>query len=380
MLLVKCGRGVSTRNAWVCLKTRSQATVKTRFLLAKMKTIGFAFVLTTGVAVCFLPYRAYAASCDAIVGEWTWFTGGVVTINANGTVVHEPGNDGTWSCTDPARGVVTLRWRLGGYVNILAVSPDGRGLSSTDPSQSFVTAKRLGAAASTPVAPSTKIDATAEATAHFKVGLDYSKKRNWDAAIAEYTKAIGLDPKYALAYINRGAAYTEQGQHDKAILDYTKAITIDPTLVAANYNRASSYFAKGQHDLAISDWSKVIERNPKHAKAHYYRGLAYDQKGQADRALSDLDRAQALGYQVDPVLLTRLRTSAQKNNQPKYTARLGTLKTWLASSRASIRNTTTIRRSSIFLAVCLTMATSRKDIRSALGKISRSLSTTWSAP
>ena len=83
-----------------------------------MKTLGLAFVLTTGVAVCFLPYRVNAASCDAIVGKWTWFTGGVVTINANGTVVHEPGNDGTWSCTDPARGVVTLRVASGRLVNI----------------------------------------------------------------------------------------------------------------------------------------------------------------------------------------------------------------------------------------------------------------------
>ena len=91
-----------------------------------------------------LPAEA-AASCEALVCKWKWFTGGVVSINADGTIAHDPGNDGTWECTDPARGRVTVRWRLGGYVNRLALSGDGGALSSTDPSQSYVTAQRIGA-------------------------------------------------------------------------------------------------------------------------------------------------------------------------------------------------------------------------------------------
>jgi len=88
---------------------------------------------------------AAAAPCEALVGKWKWFTGGVVSIKVDGTIAHEPGNDGTWECTDPARGRVTLRWRVGGYVNRLALSGDGRALSSTGPSQSYVTAQRIGA-------------------------------------------------------------------------------------------------------------------------------------------------------------------------------------------------------------------------------------------
>jgi hypothetical protein len=84
----------------------------------------------------------WAGSCDAVLGQWTWFTGGVVTIKADGTMAYEQANDGTWECTDAARGEVTLRWRLGGFINRLAPSPDGRDLSSTDPSQPFVTARR----------------------------------------------------------------------------------------------------------------------------------------------------------------------------------------------------------------------------------------------
>ena len=108
-----------------------------------------------------------AAPCEALVGKWKWFTGGVVSINSDGSMVHDPGNDGTWECTDPARGRVTLRWRLNGYVNRLALSGDGRALSSTDPSQSYVTAQRIGAprtveapAPTKPAEPSRRTDSS----------------------------------------------------------------------------------------------------------------------------------------------------------------------------------------------------------------------------
>jgi hypothetical protein len=89
--------------------------------------------------------RAGAASCDAIVGRWSWFLGGEVTINPGGTFLQQSGNSGTWECADAATGRVTLRWRQGGFINQVAVSADGDRLTSTDPSQDYVTAKRIGA-------------------------------------------------------------------------------------------------------------------------------------------------------------------------------------------------------------------------------------------
>ena len=106
------------------------------------KTLILAFLLTTAVAFCFLPYRANAASCEAFVGKWAWFIGGEVTVNPDGTFVQQSGNAGIWECTGPAEGTLMMRWRDGGFVNSLVLSPDGQSLSSTDLSQSYVTAKR----------------------------------------------------------------------------------------------------------------------------------------------------------------------------------------------------------------------------------------------
>jgi hypothetical protein len=106
------------------------------------------FALSLGVAGISIPHHAHAVSCDAIVGKWGWFIGGEVTVKPDGTFVQQSGNAGTWECTDTARGRITLKWRVGGHVNKLELSADGKGLSSTDPSQPFVTAKRIGAAPS----------------------------------------------------------------------------------------------------------------------------------------------------------------------------------------------------------------------------------------
>ena len=66
------------------------------------------------------------------------------------------------------------------------------------------------------------------ARTYFNRGLACSKKRDDDRAIQDYTKAIELNPKYALAYRNRGFSWKEKGEYDRAIQDCTKAIELDP--------------------------------------------------------------------------------------------------------------------------------------------------------
>jgi hypothetical protein len=104
-----------------------------------------AVVLGAGAAVLSLASHARSGGCDSVVGQWLWFTGGLVSIRADGTIAHDPGNVGTWECADPGRTRVVLRWHLGGFVNRLELSADGQGLFSTDPSQSYVTARRAAA-------------------------------------------------------------------------------------------------------------------------------------------------------------------------------------------------------------------------------------------
>ena len=78
------------------------------------------------------------------------------------------------------------------------------------------------------------------AIASFNQGVENSKLKQFDMAIADYTRAIGLNPKSAKAYNNRGIAYGGLEQFDKAILDFTKAIELDPKLADAYFNRGNA--------------------------------------------------------------------------------------------------------------------------------------------
>jgi len=60
-------------------------------------------------------------------------------------------------------------------------------------------------------------------------GVAYAEKGEVDRAIADYTKAIAINPKLADAYNNRGVSYRKKGDKEHAIADFRKALEIDPS-------------------------------------------------------------------------------------------------------------------------------------------------------
>jgi tetratricopeptide (TPR) repeat protein len=117
-------------------------------------------------------------------------------------------------------------------------------------------------------------------------GLAYFDKGLHDSAIADYGKAIKLDPKDAKTYYNRGRVYDDKGQYDRAIADFDTAIKINPKLAIVYSNRGSAYDELGQYDRAIADYTQAIKLNPKDARAYYNRGAAYNKKGDKERAIA----------------------------------------------------------------------------------------------
>ncbi len=77
----------------------------------------------------------------------------------------------------------------------------------------------------------------------------------------------------AVVYNDRGFAFYEKGQYDQAIADYDKAIEINPKLAMAYNNRGLVFDGTGQFDRAIADYNKAIEINPEFSIAYNNRGL-----------------------------------------------------------------------------------------------------------
>jgi tetratricopeptide (TPR) repeat protein len=132
------------------------------------------------------------------------------------------------------------------------------------------------------------------AYAYYGRGNVYKNQGQLNQALAEYTKALQLDPTFAAAYFNRGLVYSDQGKLDQALPDFNLAIQLDPTFAVAYNNRGIVYYKQGQLDLALADYNLAIEFDPKYAAAYNNRGIVYSDQGKLDQALSDYNQSLTL--------------------------------------------------------------------------------------
>ena len=70
-------------------------------------------------------------------------------------------------------------------------------------------------------------------TDHKKRPRRVSWRLDYDDAIADYERAIALDPKLATAFVDRGDAYFELGDYERAANDYRSAVQLDDQLGSA---------------------------------------------------------------------------------------------------------------------------------------------------
>jgi tetratricopeptide (TPR) repeat protein len=138
------------------------------------------------------------------------------------------------------------------------------------------------------------------AVSYHSHGMSWFAKGDDDKAIAYFTTVIEMGPKQtetyygdirAKAYYSRGSVWYHKVNYDKAIADYTKAIEINPQYDDAYYSRGIAWGRKGDYDKAIADYTKDIELDPQGAAAYVNRGIAWDGKGDYDKAAADYTKA-----------------------------------------------------------------------------------------
>jgi tetratricopeptide (TPR) repeat protein len=112
-----------------------------------------------------------------------------------------------------------------------------------------------------------------------------------DGAVADFNKAIEINPKFTTAYNNRGRANYKKGDLDAALADYDRAIELNPASHIAYENRAVLRKKRRDFPGALADIDKVIEFKPDLALMWRYRALIKKEAKDYEGALADYEMA-----------------------------------------------------------------------------------------
>jgi len=137
---------------------------------------------------------------------------------------------------------------------------------------------------------------TLSAGEHVELGIEYHDQGELDKAIAEFEKAIELDPNDAEAHRNLGTAYGEQGKWEESAAAYEQAIEINPTFGEAYGDVVGAYFYLERIPEAIEAGEKAIELASDYATAYNNLGIVYGSQGQVDAAIALFEKS----IQIDP--------------------------------------------------------------------------------
>jgi tetratricopeptide (TPR) repeat protein len=143
-------------------------------------------------------------------------------------------------------------------------------------------------------------------------GIEKAKNGDLDGALADFNRAIELNPKDDVAYYNRAQAKRLKKNAGGAVADYTRAIELGSKNPAAYNNRGNARAENSDRDGAIADYTHAIELKPDYARAYYNRAVTKQAKGDATGADADFKTAEKL----DPELASEKSGADSKNNRP----------------------------------------------------------------
>lgn len=122
-------------------------------------------------------------------------------------------------------------------------------------------------------------------------GERFTNRGDYGAAMQDYSEAIRLNPKFAVAYCNRAWASVNLQMYDNAMIDLNKAIEIDPKLALAFERRGWVWFVNREKTKAIADFAQAVKINPADASPLLARANFWYADGVYDKSLDDLNAA-----------------------------------------------------------------------------------------
>jgi tetratricopeptide (TPR) repeat protein len=154
-----------------------------------------------------------------------------------------------------------------------------------------------------------------EADDYLRQGIAAQQRKDLNAAIDDYRRALSIDPKLAEARANLGAALSEAGQFDAAIAEDTKALASVPDQTAVRMNLGLAYYKKGDMEDAHAAFSAVHLGRPQDVAAAVLLGYTDIKLGKSSEAaamLTPLEAGRESNMDLEYVLAYALIDSGEE--------------------------------------------------------------------
>lgn len=120
------------------------------------------------------------------------------------------------------------------------------------------------------------------------------KAKDSRAAIANFDKALKLNPVNVDVWIRKGITLYDQKEYYEAETCFNEAVRLSPINFKALYNRGKNRLAIQNYQGAMSDFEKTVGIKPDHASAVEYLGDAFSKLGNQDLAMKFWEMAEYL--------------------------------------------------------------------------------------
>ena len=112
-----------------------------------------------------------------------------------------------------------------------------------------------------------------------------------DEAIANYAKAVQIDPNFAAAYYSLGVALQQKNQFEEAMAFYQQALSLNPKHIYALNNLGHIFKKMKKYDEAITYYQKALEINPDYADTYNNLGAVLQEKGMLEESIAYYENA-----------------------------------------------------------------------------------------
>jgi tetratricopeptide (TPR) repeat protein len=120
---------------------------------------------------------------------------------------------------------------------------------------------------------------------YFRRGIAHSLVKNWQAAESDYNRAIEIKPEHVEAYLHRGSMRNIRSNWRGAKSDFDVALTLNPNSLSAYIGRGIALCELNDCQSGLKDYQRAIGIDRSSAEAHARRAFAYYRLGNRQKAI-----------------------------------------------------------------------------------------------